>query len=30
VGMLAEPLARHPRMNDQDVALVQLVIAFLR
>jgi hypothetical protein len=30
VGMLAEPLGRHPRMNDQDAALVQLVIAFLK
>eukprot|EP00887_Chlorella_sp_A99_P001979 scaffold18.g1979.t1 len=30
VGMLAEPLSRHPRMTDQDAALVQLVIAFLR
>ena len=30
VGMLAEPLSRHPRMNEQDTALVQLVITFLR
>lgn len=30
VGMLAEPLARHPRMDERDAALVQLVMAFLR
>lgn len=30
VGMLAEPLARHPRMDEKDAALVQLVIAFLK
>lgn len=30
VGMLAEPLGRHPRMDERDAALVQLVIAFLR
>ena len=30
VGMLADPLARHPRMDERDAALVQLVIAFLK
>lgn len=30
VGMLAEPLGRHPRMDERDAALVQLVIAFLK
>jgi hypothetical protein len=30
VGMLAEPLGRHPRMTEQDAALVQLVIAFFK
>ncbi len=30
VGMLAEPLSRHPRMDERDAALVQLVIAFLK
>ena len=30
VGLLAEPLSRHPRMSDADTALVQLVITFLR
>ena len=30
VGLLAEPLSRHPRMNDRDTALVELVTTFLR
>jgi len=30
VGMLAEPLSRHPKMTDKDTALVELVITFLR
>ena len=30
VGMLAEPLAKHPRMDQRDAALVQLVVAFLK
>ena len=30
VGMLAEPLGRHPRMDERDAALVQLVVAFLK
>lgn len=30
VGMLAEPLSRHPKMTDRDTALVELVITFLR
>ena len=30
VGMLAEPLSRHPRMSEQDAALTQLVITFLK
>lgn len=30
VGLLAEPLARHPRMREEDIVMVQLVITFLR
>lgn len=30
VTLLAEPLSRHPKMNDRDVSLVELVIIFLR
>ena len=30
VGLLAEPLSRHPKMTDKDTALVELVITFLR
>jgi len=30
VGLLAEPLSRHPKMTDTDTALVELVISFLR
>lgn len=30
IGLIVEPLARHPRMTDRDSALVELVIAFLR
>ena len=30
MGMLAEPLSRHPRMDERDAALVQLVIAFFK
>ena len=29
-ALVAEPLARHPRMTQQDTLLVQLVITFLR
>ena len=29
-ALVAEPLARHPRMSQQDAMLVQLVITFLR
>lgn len=29
-ALMAEPLARHPRMGQQDTLLVQLVITFLR
>ncbi|GAB4821374.1 hypothetical protein N2152v2_008420 [Parachlorella kessleri] len=30
VGLLAEPLSRHPRMRPEDAVMVQLVITFLR
>ena len=30
VGLLAEPLSRHPRMREEDAVMVQLVITFLR
>lgn len=30
VGLLAEPLSRHPKMDNKDAALVQLAIAFFR
>ena len=30
VGLLADPLSRHPKMTDKDTALVELVITFLR
>ncbi|KAK9830387.1 hypothetical protein WJX72_011470 [[Myrmecia] bisecta] len=30
VGLVADPLGRHPRMNEKDVLIVQLVIAFIR
>lgn len=30
VSLVADPLSRHPRMSERDVALVQLVITFLR
>lgn len=29
-ALVAEPLARHPRMSQQDTLLVQLVITFFR
>ncbi|KAL4855933.1 Protein timeless [Chlorella vulgaris] len=30
VGMLAEPLSRHPKMDERDAALVQLAITFFK
>ena len=30
VGLVAEPLGRHPRMNAADESIVQLVITFIR
>ena len=30
VGLLAEPLSRHPRMRPEDGVMVQLVITFMR
>ena len=30
VTLLAEPLSKHPNMDDKDSALVELVITFLR
>jgi Timeless protein len=30
VGLVADPLARHPRMSEEDGLIVQLVIAFVR
>lgn len=30
VGLVEEPLQRHPRMTETDALMVQLVIAFLR
>lgn len=29
-ALVADPLARHPRMTQQDALLVQLVITFMR
>lgn len=30
VGLVAEPLSRHPRMSEADGLIVQLVITFIR
>lgn len=30
VGLVAEPLAKHPRMTEADGLIVQLVITFIR
>ena len=30
VGLVAEPLSRHPRMSEADGLIVQLVITFVR
>lgn len=30
VGLVAEPLSRHPRMSEADALIVQLVITFIR
>ena len=30
LGLLADPLMRHPRMNDRDGPLVELIITFIR
>ena len=30
VGLVAEPLSRHPRMSESDGLMVQLVITFIR
>ncbi len=30
VGLVAEPLSRHPRMTEADGLIVQLIITFIR
>ena len=30
VGLVAEPLSRHPRMSEADGLIVQLIITFIR